>query len=354
MRLRPACLAASAALVAVLASAPSALAQSDADRATARSLGQDGQTALDGKDYKTAEDRFRRADKLVHAPTLGLGLARALAGGAKYVEAQETYNRLIREGVFPGAPEAFRKAVDDAKKEVDAVSAKVAGATITVQGPAGSEVSNPRVMLDDVSVNAASLGVRRLVDPGAHVLKVAADGFKPAEMRFNVHEGGSVNEQVTLDKDPNATAATTPTPATTAPTTPGLTGTPGQPRHDRPILAAAGPLLVEQGAPHRRLRRGWRGPPPRGHHRLHRPRRSLEHIEQVPLRAPGHAPASEQSDISSYHTMGALSDVGFVVAGVGAAAGVVLLLTAPKQTTGSGFHVAPAIGLGSLGAVGTF
>jgi hypothetical protein len=52
--------------------------------------------------------------------------------------------------------------------------------------------------------------------------------------------------------------------------------------------------------------------------------------------------------------MGMLSTVGFIVAGVGAATGTVLLLTAPKETTGSGFHVTPAIGLGSVGAVGTF
>jgi hypothetical protein len=68
----------------------------------------------------------------------------------------------------------------------------------------------------------------------------------------------------------------------------------------------------------------------------------------------GSVPATSQGDLNSYHTMGAVSTVGFVVAGVGAAAGVVLLLTAPKETTGSGFHVTPTIGLGSIGAVGTF
>src|SRR5277367_5346205 len=99
MRLRSAALTTTFALSLGVSAAPRALAQSDADRATARSLGQDGQSALENKDYATAEDRFRRADKMVHAPTLMLGLARSLSGEGKYVEAQEAYNRIVREGL---------------------------------------------------------------------------------------------------------------------------------------------------------------------------------------------------------------------------------------------------------------
>ena len=97
--MRLACRLAVAASLALVTAAPMARAQSDADRATARELGQQGFQALDAKDYKTAEDRLRRADQLVHAPTLLLGLARAEAGLHRYVHAQETYQRIIREGV---------------------------------------------------------------------------------------------------------------------------------------------------------------------------------------------------------------------------------------------------------------
>jgi hypothetical protein len=47
------------ALGAPLSLSPSAIAQSDADRATARELGLQGFAALDAKDYATAEDRLR-------------------------------------------------------------------------------------------------------------------------------------------------------------------------------------------------------------------------------------------------------------------------------------------------------
>src|SRR5271170_8050967 len=107
MRALPRAVSVATCLVLGATCASMAHAQSNEDRATARTLGQDGQKALDAKDYKTAEDDFRRADSLVHAPTLSLGLARALAAEGKYVDAQETYKRIIREGVAPGAPAVF-------------------------------------------------------------------------------------------------------------------------------------------------------------------------------------------------------------------------------------------------------
>src|ERR1700733_8712155 len=106
--------------------APPAHAQTAADRATARELGLDGQAALDKKDFATAEDRFRRADSLFHAPTLLLGFARAEARLGKVVNASEAYNRIIREGAPPGAPAAFVAAVDAARAEAGAVQARVA------------------------------------------------------------------------------------------------------------------------------------------------------------------------------------------------------------------------------------
>src|SRR3954447_24828622 len=76
----------------------------DADRATARELAEQGKEALDRRDFAVAEDRFRRADALIHAPTLLLGLARAEAGLGKFLAAQESYERILREGAAAGSP----------------------------------------------------------------------------------------------------------------------------------------------------------------------------------------------------------------------------------------------------------
>jgi hypothetical protein len=219
---------------------PCALAQSDADRATARALGQDGQQALDNKDYKTAEDRFRRADRLVHAPTLELGLARALAGVGKFVESQETYNRIVREGLPPGAPEVFKNAVDAARKEVDTVAPKVGSVTITVKGTNGVDIPDPVVSLDGKPINSASLGVRRAIDPGNHVLHISADGFKPADLNFPVAAGSNIDQPILLEKD-NAPAAVAAAPVA-APAAAG-------PVTAAPVAATSTPPAADTGTP---------------------------------------------------------------------------------------------------------
>src|SRR5437899_40990 len=98
-----------------------AAAPSDADRATARALALEGFHALDMKDFATAADRFSRADALVHAPTLLLGLARAEVGLGKLVAAGEVYNRLVREPLPPNAPQVFIDAVENGKTELGAL-----------------------------------------------------------------------------------------------------------------------------------------------------------------------------------------------------------------------------------------
>jgi len=347
MRFRHSCIAATLAVGLGLL-APVASAQSDADRATARQLGQDGQQALDAKDYRAAEDHFRRADKLVHAPTLELGLARALAGVGKFVESQETYNRIVREGVAPGAPEAFKHAIDDARKEVETVSTKVGAVTITVKGRDGADVADPSVALDGQPINSASLGVRRAIDPGNHALHVSATGYKPADFNFPVTAGSNIDQPIVLEKDLGAAAppaapapspATNATPATSPAPSSDNTATPSNKGSIAPWIAfGVGGVGLVVGAITGGLALG-------------------DHSTLASECGNGTCATNDskaQSDLSSYHTMGAISTVGFIVAGVGAAAGVVLLITAPKSQPTTGLQVSPTIGLGSIGAIARF
>jgi hypothetical protein len=77
----------------------------------------------------------------------------------------------------------------------------------------------------------------------------------------------------------------------------------------------------------------------------------------------------QKGDLDSYHTLGQLSTIGFVVAGVGAATGTVLLFMRPqpqedeadsarsgsaRTRTTSRVRVSPFVGLGSAGVEGTF
>jgi hypothetical protein len=322
--------------VALALAAPNAFAQSDADRATARELGQDGQAALDAKDYAAAEDHFRRADALFHAPTLLLGYARAEAGLGKLVSASEAYNRIIREGAPVGAPDAFVKAVEAAKAETSAVEARIASVTVVVSGP-----DSPTVTLDDQSLPIAALGVRRPVDPGSHVVKATASGWNPTEASFTVLDGGTANTTLTMTQ----AAAPPPTPAAL----PGAGGPipgAGAPEPDRGSTAGHGSWQVPAG---------WVGIVAGGLGLATGAVAGGIAIGKHSSLATECKTDCKQADIDSYHAIGAISTAGFVAGGVLAAAGLVLVLTAPPSAPPpASARVIPYLGVGSLGVVGSF
>ncbi len=322
----------------VAAVSRTAYAQSDADRGQARLLGQEGQSALDAGDFKTAEDRFRRAYSIYPtAPTLALGLARALAKQGKVTAAQETYNKIIREGVPPGASEGFKKAVTDATAEIGAVAARTAYATITLIGP-----ENAKVTLDGISIPSAGLGVKRPVDPGEHVVKATAEGYRAAESKFSVADAASAEAKLTMETD--AAAAVVPVPAPGSQPAP----TPGEMASSQPSASSKGGgktlAFVALGVGGAGLAVGAiTGLLALGKHS----------DLKSSCASNGTCGADQQSSLDSFHTMGTISTVGFIVGVVGVGAGTVLLLTAPKQEPAHA-GISPYIGLGSVGATGRF
>jgi hypothetical protein len=315
-----------AAAFATLLSAAPSRAQDNDPRSQARELGKKGQDAFDAKNFKESEDDFRRADALFHAPTLVLGLARALAGEGKVVEAWEAYHQIILEAVTTTAP--FARALEEAKTEITAVEGKRARVTITVTG-----TDQAHVTLDDAPIKNESLGVERFVNPGQHTVKVAAAGFKDASRDFTLAEGGAQAVPVALERDTTQPVADTGGSGTGHPLT-GDTG--GKPNRIPAIIGfgvgGAGLILG-----------GITGALALGKHgTLHD-----ECTGSV-------CPQSASSDLSGYHTMGTLSTVGFIVGGVGVAAGAVLLFVTPKTHESATGWVSPYVGPGSVGAVGRF
>jgi hypothetical protein len=326
--------------------APAAFAQSDADRATARELGKDGQAALDKKDYKTAEDLFHRAESLFHAPTLLLGYARAEAGLGKVVNAAESYSRIIREGVAPGAPQVFVDAVTAAKAEIGATQARIATVTITITGP-----SDPKVTVDDVSVPSAALGVKRPIDPGAHVVKASADGWDPGQTTFSVADAGSASASVAMTKSAVAVVAAVPG-ATAAPVS-----TMPADQTSQPSGADTGPS-TSNGSTQRTL--GLVGMGVGGAGLVVGAITGVlamgKHSTLATACGGSTCPASETDTVNSFHSLATISTIGFIAGGVLAAGGAVLFFTAPHASSApaTGASVQPFIGLGTIGAVGRF
>jgi hypothetical protein len=309
--------------VAVLASAAPAYAQDAAsqDIAQARQLGQQAQTAYDAGNYTESEKLWNAAAKLYsQAPTLTLGLARTQAKLGKVVSAQESYNKIIREwGNNPSPPPAFKDAVEAAKAEVGAVSAKVASVTVNVEGP-----TNPSVTIDGQAVPSAALGLKRPVDPGQHKVTATADGYKPADTTFSVAEGGTAAATLKMEKAAAGAVVAAPGPATPAPgpspTEPGADTSSSKGSMNKTLAFVAfgvGGAGLVVGAITGLMAAG-----------------KASDLKTA-CNADKACPSTEQDNVDSYKTMGTLSTIGFVVAGVGGVTGLVLLLTAPKDSAAS-------------------
>lgn len=327
---------------------------SEQDIAQARQLGQQAQAAYDAGNFAESEKLWAAARNLYPvAPTLTLGLARTQAKLGKVVAAQENYNKIIREwSNNPSPPPAFAAALEAAKAEVGAVSARVANVVISVEGPKG-----PNVTIDGQPVPLVALGLKRPVDPGTHTVRAEAAGYKPAETTFQVPEGGNAEAKLKLEESPDAPAVAATTPGTEPGAQPSEQPPPvgvDTKKSSNKTLAivafgvgGAGVLL---GAITGILAIGKHG--------------DLE--GQCPG---GVCPNNRESDVDSYKTMGTLSTVGFIVGAVGIGAGAVLWFTAPKESAaakGSRYATAPVetkrgavkwtpyLGLGSAGVSGTF
>ena len=330
-----------------------AAAQSDADKATARTLAQEGQVALDKNDFNAAEDRFRRADSLYHVPSVTLGLAQAQVGLRRLVAAQETYKSIVREGVpsglSPKASAAMASAVQDAKKELAALEPRIPAVVFTVDGP-----SDPKLRLDGAALSSAVLGVRRPIDPGEHLFQATADGWKPKETKFSVTEGQTQNVRLTLE----AGAPSAPPPVQPMPIVPAPIGqTPGG--SDRAPSKGGGwmkPLGITATVIGSVALAGGiaTGVIAIAEHSI------LE--TECPF---GECSQRSQDTLDSFHTFSTISTIGFVVGVVGLGAGITLIAVAPSKNSGSvnggpahakrtAPKVEPYLGLGKAGLMGSF
>jgi hypothetical protein len=288
-------------------------APTDSDRTTARELAREGYDALEKKDYAVAEDRFRRADALVHAPTIVVDHARALVGMGRLVEAYERYALAIREGVASNAPASWKQAVSDAEREIEAVKPRLAWLVINIEGP-----KEPRVTVDGREIPVASLGARRATDPGKRKVRVTADGFISGGRIVMLKEGEQQAITITLDRPESVELPESAAPRD-APS-------------DKPAQSSSSPLpWIAFGVGGAGLAVG-----------------SVTGVMALGLRSdlvdacgasrkcrPGDE--SEQTrledDRSEYLTLGTVSGIGFGVGLAGVATGVVLLLTSSKADT---------------------
>jgi hypothetical protein len=340
-----ACLAsvATCASVARVASADEA-----GDTANARALGIEGVLLANAGKCADAVKKLERAEALHHAPTTATRLGECEIELGKLVRGTERLQRVVREPLPPGAHGAFVVAVARAHKALDATLPRLATLRIAVVAPAGTKLA---ITVDGEALADVVLDTDRPIDPGAHTIRVAADGFLPSSITESLEEGQSKRVALELHADPNARALAAAGRAAPASSTSGAPAAPAT--EPPPMTAERGPskvpavLLIGTGAVGLGLGIGSAV--------------IVDHKTSAlssGCDANKVCPSSMQGDLQAARTWATVSTIGFIGGGALAATGLVLLLVAPPSSGSSepavGARVRPVVGATSLGLDGVF
>jgi len=185
---------AAAALVAI--SAASGIARAD-PKLSAKQLAEEGQDLYEAGNYAEALDRFQRAEQTYHAPTILLLVARAQARLGHLLDARSVYDRVIGEQLPPDAPAPWRGAQEMAKSERDELGRRIAVVEVGVAGPPNGST---RLTIDGHARGAGDLAPIEL-DPGVpHRVSFYADGWRPEERSVAPGEGAHDRLEVRLQQ----------------------------------------------------------------------------------------------------------------------------------------------------------
>lgn len=273
----------------VLSLSSSALAATPKERGEAATLSNKAKAAARAKRFEEAVDLLRRADQLDPTPQRKLDLARSLVELGKLVEASSLLNNVVNDGA---ASRGYKEA---AKKQLAQVEPRIPWLSVHVVGPTtGVHV--------EVDGKEAQADVEAPVDPGAHSVGADADGYESGDTRVNVKEGEHKQVTITLTA---VTKAEEPKPKSS-----GGTKAPAI------VAFSVGAVGIGVGAVFGVL--------------------AFDETNKAKQFCDGNKCPARPEVVSARNTAianGNVSTVGFVVGGVGVAAGVILLLTVGSSSS---------------------
>jgi hypothetical protein len=341
--------------------AGTASAQTDEQRAGARSLATEGAQAFNEGRFKDAVDLFGKAESLVHAPPHLLFMARAHAKLGQFVKAREAYMKIVKEQLPANTPQAFRDAQVTAEEERKQVEPHIGRLTIKVEGAETAKDLN--VAVDGQPVSTVLLGVPQPMDPGNHSVTATATGFKAAPVSVTLKDAGQAAVSIKMEVDesvPLPTAAPVATPTSTQ-VTMAPTGAPSSDSAGGSNNLRIG-SYVGFGVGVAGLALGTVFVLKSASNRSDADKANKE-LEATGCSTTGGHPACDATSPLAVRVAGLDKDaknaqtiaiVGYVVGGVGVAAGVTLFVLSMNKDKQSAAYVAPYVGPGSFGLRGAF
>jgi hypothetical protein len=340
---------------------PVARAQSDEDRAGARTMATEGAKAFSEQRWADAIDLFNRAESLLHAPPHLLFIARARVKLGQLVLAREAYTKIIRENLGPKAPAPFLDAQAAAKAELPAIEPRIATLTVTVNGSEGKPAT---VIIDGQTLPPAFVGAPKPMDPGEHRIQATAEGMASDLTTVTLREGARQNVTLNLVAKKGATpiaAAPTPAPAVSP-----SSSSPSSPPSN-PDTAAKADASLDLGTTGKSNGLRYASYAALGVGAVGLGLGTMFALQSAGKRkdADGYCPDPDRCPVALRDTVNGLDDearkaqvmsaIGFAVGGVGVAAGVTMLvLSGKKSEPATTATVRPWIGPLSGGVSGSF
>ena len=179
-----------------LGAAPAAAqghAPADAQTA-ARTRAEEGLTLFKDGRWAEAYAAFADADRMFHAPTLVTYMGTCRRNQRRLVEAKALYEKVIAEPVQPGAPEAFKKAVETARSELDKLRERIPVVKVKLAGPGAEQAT---VTIDGVALTPAEIASGKPLDVGDHTIVADALGAS-GRAKVTLKEGETPSVEVQL------------------------------------------------------------------------------------------------------------------------------------------------------------
>lgn len=298
------------------------------DRASAKALHGKGKFLLGKKKYTDAMAKLKEAIALDPSAQYRLDLARALDGAELDVEAARELDKLLVDVAGEPGQKGLQQAANNLRKKL---GKSIATLEVRAKGPAPEAV---RVTVDG---QAEEPFVPIPVEPGRHAIEASAEGYETvAGGVVNVQPKGKEVFEVTLARASRTAASDAATDEALVEDDAGPEGS---------IIPAligfgVGAVGIGVGSAFGIMAFG-----------------KTSDVEETCV--DGQCPASQQDNLSTAKTFGDISTIGFVVGGVGVAAGVALLIWRPGGGDGVDASidqawVMPVVGPGTIGAVGAF
>jgi hypothetical protein len=278
-------------------------------------LGYAGVEAYQAENWPLASEKLEKAFAVLKAPSLGLWSARALAKQGKLVEAADRYLEVARLTIMGGDAEVQRKAQADAQTELTATQQQIPSVVIEVRG---GDPAALQLLIDGTNVSSQLIGEAAPLNPGRHIVEGTLDGVR---VTSEVMLAAGEQKPVVLDfAAGQVTPSTKPVPVPTQPP-------PDQPTAKGPSTRRTLGWVMLGGGAAGLVVGGVVGG-------MAISKRST--LDENPACADDRdCPKSMSDDVDSLNRFRTISTIGLITGGTLAAAGVVLLVTAPRPSHAS-------------------